>query len=135
MQYSKFLALIILSLLAACSTPPASNFQNELLGSWHIELIRDLAVIDSSAASLSFDSDGKLSGNASCNRLSSTYIVSGHSVTLGEGAVTRMMCFGALMEQESRVLAAMKEVRTARIENAILYLENKEGVLMFKAAR
>jgi heat shock protein HslJ len=134
MTFLKISVVLIVSLLAACTMQPEKRFQDELIGNWRIELIKDKPVVDFSAASLRFEEDGTLSGNASCNILSSTYIVDGNKVTLNEGAVTRKMCFEALMEQENRMLIAMKEVRTARIKDAMLYLEGEGGELIYRAA-
>lgn len=134
MTHLKISVVLIVSLLAACSMQPEKSFQEELIGSWHIEMIKNRAVVDFSAASLRFNAEGKLSGNASCNGLSSSYSIDGNKVNLNEGAITRKMCLDALMEQEGRMLAAMKEVRTARIEGAMLYLEGEGGELIYKAA-
>jgi heat shock protein HslJ len=134
MMFLKISVVLIVSLLAACTMQPEKRFQDELIGNWRIELIKDKPVVDFSAASLRFEEDGTLSGNASCNILSSTYIVDGNKVTLNEGGVTRKMCFEALMEQENRMLIAMKEVRTARIKDAMLYLDGEGGELIYRAA-
>jgi heat shock protein HslJ len=134
MKNSKALAVVLFSLLAACSMQSAKTFQDQLVGNWRIEMIKDRPVVDFSAASLRFNADGTLSGNASCNSLSASYTVDGNNISLGEGAVTRKMCIAALMEQENRMLAAMLYVRTARIENAMLYLEGEGGKLVYKAA-
>jgi heat shock protein HslJ len=97
-------------------------------------MIKGRPVVDFSTASLRFNADGKMSGNASCNSLSASYDADGNNISLGEGAVTREMCIAALMEQENRMLAAMQDVRAARIENAMLYLEGEGGKLVYKAA-
>jgi heat shock protein HslJ len=134
MTYLKISIVLIVSLLAACTLQPAKTLEHELIGNWRIELIKDKPVVDFSAASLRFEENGKLSGNVSCNGLSSSYIVDGNKLALNEGAVTRKMCFEALMEQESRMLIAMKEVRSARIQDAMLYLEGEDGELIYRAA-
>jgi heat shock protein HslJ len=134
MTYFKISVVLISSFLAACSMQPKKTFQDELIGNWRIEVIKNRPVVDFSAASLRFNADGELSGNASCNGLSSNYIIDGNKVSLKAAAVTRKMCLDALMEQESRMLAAMKDVRTARIKNAMLYLEGEGGELIYKAA-
>ena len=97
-------------------------------------MIKGRPVVDFSTASLRFNADGKMSGNASCNSLSASYDADGNNISLAEGAVTRKMCIAALMEQENRMLAAMQDVRAARIENAMLYLEGEGGKLVYKAA-
>jgi heat shock protein HslJ len=66
--------------------------------------------------------------------MASTYSVSGNSLTLNVGAVTRKMCPGALMDQDSRFLAALPEIRTGRTQDGMLYLQGEGGELIFKAA-
>jgi|TARA_B110000902_G_C14294893_1_gene582937 heat shock protein HslJ len=134
MTHLKISIVLIVSLLAACTMQPEKSFEDELIGNWHIEMIKDKPVVDFSAASLRFNADGTLSGNASCNSLSSSYTVDGSNISLAEGAVTRKLCLGALMEQESRMLAALQDVRSARIENGMLYLKGDGGELIYKAA-
>lgn len=41
---------------------------------------------------LTFDKDGKVFGNASCNRFNSTFTVDGSKINFGNSATTRMMC-------------------------------------------
>jgi len=134
MKYIKISAVLIFSLLAACSMQPEKTFQDDLVGNWRIEMIKDKPVVDFSAASLRFSADGTLSGNASCNNFSSAYVIDGNNINLEEGVATRKMCLEALMLQENRMLAAMSEVRTARIKNGMLHMEGEGGVLIYKAA-
>jgi heat shock protein HslJ len=134
MKYIKISAVLIFSLLAACSMQLEKTFQDELVGNWRIEMIKDKPVVDFSAASLRFSIDGTLSGNASCNDLSSVYTIDGNNLRLNEGTITRKMCLEDLMEQESSMLAAMREVRTVRIEKSMLYLEGEGGELIYNAA-
>ena len=128
------IALSLFSLITGCAMVGENTFQKDLIGEWRIEMIKDRPVIDNSPASLRFGADNSLSGSASCNRLSTSYSVSGYQVALSQGAVTRMMCPPALMEQEGRLLAAMDDVRSGRIENGMLYLEGESGELIYKAA-
>ncbi len=125
---------LLLLTLSSCSTLPTAPFKDQLLGNWRIEMIKDQPVIDYSPASLQFDADNRLSGNASCNNMSSTYTLSDQALSLLAGAVTRKMCPGALMDQEARYLAALSEVHSGRVEQGMLYLEGASGELIFKAS-
>ena len=113
---------------------PDQPINEALLGEWRIEMIKERPVMDNSPASLRFDAGGRLSGNTSCNRMSSSYSLEGSTLSLQPGAVTKMMCQEALMEQEARYLSALAEVQTARIDQGMLYLEGEGGQLIFKAA-
>ncbi|MEG8055390.1 META domain-containing protein [Sphingomonas sp. 22L2VL55-3] len=71
-----------LMMLAACATngtgaSPAGAASVTTLqeGEWRVEDIRGTGVIDNSPATLLFGPDGRLSGNATCNRLIASYTV------------------------------------------------------------
>ncbi|ARN75750.1 META domain-containing protein [Oceanicoccus sagamiensis] len=132
----KYLAIAFLfaATLTACSMQATDNFKDQLMGSWRIEMIKDRPVIDYSPATLRFDADNRLSGNASCNNFSSTYVLTDARLTLVAGAMTRKMCPAALMDQESRYITALTEVRSGRVDQGMLYLEGEGGALIFKAA-
>ncbi len=78
---------------------------------WVVEAIGGAGVVDAARATLDFRPDGRLAGRASCNRYTASYQLTGESLTIAPGATTRMACADALMDQESRFLAALGEVR------------------------
>jgi heat shock protein HslJ/uncharacterized membrane protein len=57
---------------------------------------------------LSFDDQGRLSGQAGCNRLSGPYTQRGDTLTPGAIAATRMACPAERMAQEARVLQLLR---------------------------
>ena len=57
---------------------------------------------------LSFDDQGRLSGQAGCNRLSGPYTQRGNTLTPGAIAATRMACPAERMAQEARVLQLLR---------------------------
>lgn len=69
-----------------------------------IESIDGKAVVDGSAASLTFGQEGQLSGNATCNRIIGTYTENDGTITLGPLGTTMMACPEAFMDQERRLL-------------------------------
>lgn len=89
---------------------------------WRLEDLSGRGVIDNTQATLNFDEDGSVSGNASCNALTGGAEVRGGSVTFGELATTRKMCVPALMDQEVRYLAALQGTRRFRVEEPFLYV-------------
>jgi heat shock protein HslJ len=118
----------------AMSSEAESESPPELIGAWTIEYIQDRPVIDNSPAYIEFDAEGRVSGSASCNRMTGAYIQDGPALVFRPMAVTRMMCPDALMEQEGRLLPALDEVARWRIEDGMLILEDSDGGLVFRAS-
>jgi heat shock protein HslJ len=106
----------------------------ELIGAWTVEYIGDRPVMDRSPAFIQFDTEGRVSGSASCNRMTGEYIQEGPALVFRPMAVTRMMCPEALMEQEQRLLFALDEVGRWRIEEGMLILEDFDGGLVLRAS-
>jgi heat shock protein HslJ/membrane-bound inhibitor of C-type lysozyme len=71
---------------------------------WDVSNLAGIDVIDGSRATVTFHSDGKLSGNATVNEFTSTWINSGGRIMIGECAVTRKAGPPQLMEQEETFL-------------------------------
>ena len=95
---------------------------------WVIENIAGHAVFDRSPASLSFLPDGRLSGNASCNRITGTYTLHGKTLNMKLAGVTRMLCPELLMKQESSLLKLLPEVEQVDIdETGSLVLRTRGG--------
>ncbi len=96
---------------------------------WLIEDIGGRGVIDNSPASLLFTPDGKLAGNASCNRLIGSFDAGEDGALSVEPAgTTMMMCPPALMEQEGRLLAMLPDVVSYRIDDTgALVIETSKG--------
>ena len=89
----------------------AQDTAPQLIGrEWMIEDIAGKGVIDDSPASLQFLPDGQLAGNATCNRLVSSFTVDGAALTIGAAGATMMACPPALMEQESRLLGLLPKI-------------------------
>ncbi len=79
---------------------------------------------------------GKLIGNGGCNSFSGTYKVKdGNGIELSEGAATMMACPNLKIEGE--FFAVLKQVKSYRIENGSLLLDNdkKEAVAKLELAK
>jgi heat shock protein HslJ len=107
----------------------------DLIGAWTVESIGERPVIDKSPAYLEFAEDDRVSGNASCNRFTGGYTLSGAQLTFSQAASTRMMCPPALMEQEGRFLRSLEKVAAVKFENGRLALLDSDGNLVFRASR
>ena len=85
-----------------------------------------------------FTDDGKVAGNAGCNKYSGGYQVDGDAITIGPLASTQMLCNDPadVMETEAAFLQNMSNAATFAIENDMLTLFDKEGkkLLIFNAA-
>lgn len=94
---------------------------------WRIEDVEGMGVIDYSNATLDFTADGKLAGNATCNRLIGSYEVQGDALSIEEPTgTTRMACPEALMAQEERILELLPKIER--------YVIDETGALILIAA-
>ena len=116
-------AIASVLLLAACATtgsePPSTGAASSARlqeGEWRIEAIGGQGVIDNSRATLVFGSDGRLSGDASCNRLIASYTVQGEKITISPAGLTMMACPPALMDQERKLVDLLRAVSTYSID-------------------
>jgi heat shock protein HslJ len=92
--------------LAGCAGEPASL----LHGDWRIGDIGGNAVVAQSEPTLSFDLDGSIHGNASCNRFFGHFTLTGEGLSISETGASMMMCDQPLMDQERSLLKAFEAV-------------------------
>lgn len=94
---------------------------------WVVEDIGG-ALIDRSRATLEFGVDGRLAGRASCNAYTTTYKLTGESLTIGATATTMMSCAPSLMDQERRFLDFLQRVQRFDIDGTgALVLHDDRG--------
>lgn len=94
---------------------------------WVVEDIGG-GLIDRSRVTLDFGVDGRLAGRASCNAFTTTYTLTGESLTVGTTATTMSSCAPALMEQEKRFLDILQRVRRFDItDDGALVLEDEKS--------
>lgn len=134
-------------LFSGCVTvPPRDSPSNAthssaamaLQGEWVVENIAGSGVIDDSRATLFFHDDGRLSGNASCNRLLANYTVKGHQLTITHPGLSMMACTRALMNQERRLADVLAQVTRYEVDDtAALILTTRSGarIIARKASR
>lgn len=128
-----FQAILTCAFLYGCATYDTES-QAELDGAWLIEYISGKPVIDYSPAFIEFDNMDKVSGNASCNSFTGTYVLDGSSVSISKVAITRKMCPDALMEQEQRLVEALGEITSTESLQGLLELKNASGQTVLKAS-
>jgi heat shock protein HslJ len=118
------------------AAPTASLVDSGILGEWIIEQARSAPITDKRNARLNFGADGSLSGNASCNALTTRYTLTGEALKLGAIATTRKACNEALLEQEDRVLTALERAsRVAVPPHGFLTLWDADGAVLMRASR
>jgi heat shock protein HslJ len=132
---AKIMLLAVVAGITGCASTMAAPGKSNLMGAWTVEYIGERPVIDSSPAFIEFAEEGRAGGNASCNRFTGVYVLSGSSMSFSNMASIKKMCFPALMEQETRFLAALERVAKVQIQNGLLVLLDVKGVAVFKAAR
>lgn len=78
---------------------------------WVVEDIGGGGIIDSSRVTLNFQEDNRVAGRASCNQFSGGWKLTGEGIGFTRMASTKKACAPALMNQESRFLSLLGEVR------------------------
>ena len=85
-------------------------------GRWLAEDIRQGGVIDRLQTVLEIGADGAVSGTGGCNRVAGKATIAGNAITFGPLASTNMACTPAAMDQEAKFFAALREVRSWRVD-------------------
>lgn len=85
-------------------------------------------MIDNSPGSLLFMADGKLAGNATCNRIVGSYSSQGAELKIEPLGTTMMACPEALMNQEQKLLGLLAKVKSYAIDDTgALALTTSDG--------
>ena len=92
--------------VATAAPPPALQGVE-----WVVEDIDGAGIVARARATLTLGSDGRVSGDASCNRYTGPYTLSGEALSFGNLAATRRACEAPLMEQETRFFTTLASVR------------------------
>ncbi len=102
---------------------------------WRLENLAGAAVPDRTQATLEFPSEGRASGNGSCNRFNGVVTIEGSTIQFGGIAATRMACAEAAMRQEDAYFAALREAEHFEIEGEALqiYAASRPEPLRFSA--
>jgi heat shock protein HslJ/membrane-bound inhibitor of C-type lysozyme len=116
--------VLVVGCARARVTAPAADVG--LVGtSWVVERIEEL-VANRATTTVRFE-EGRVSGRAGCNQYSGYLQAAGDALRVSETRTTRMACPPPVMEQETRFLAALTAVRTARREGERVLLLDETG--------
>lgn len=103
-------------------------------GRWLAESIRGHGIIDNLQTVIEIASDGKITGSGGCNRIAGKAAISGERITFGPMISTKMACAPAVMDQESKFLAALGDVRRFEVDRErgklVLFNANSRPVLV-----
>jgi heat shock protein HslJ len=113
--------------LAAC----AGNASASVVGDWNLVSYGSPASLTPAApnveTTVTFGSDGKLSGNVGCNSFSGDYKVDGSTITFSAVISTMMACADPIMQQESAVLSVFANSATFKIDGKTLTITSADG--------
>jgi heat shock protein HslJ len=79
-------------------------------GEWIVETIGGAPAVDQSEATILFMEEGRVAGNASCNRFVGGYQLTGEGLSFSQMGTTMMACEEALSRQEAHFLELLQTV-------------------------
>lgn len=135
MSRNLLMALAVMIGAIGCAGQPPAAAGPTLIGSdWVLVSLNGAEPLADSEITLSFGTDGRVTGSSGCNRYFGAYrLTEGGGLEIGPLAGTRMFCQGALGEQETRYLEAL-EATTAYTLDQRLRLFQANGALEFRPA-
>jgi heat shock protein HslJ len=102
----------------------------ELAGSeWRPVRIGAETWADDSGIFVRFEGDGRLAGDAGCNRFMGRYAVVGDGIEIAPLAMTRMACPEPVMARERLFLAVLDGARCFARDHTELTLADQEGAV------
>ncbi|MEQ8557580.1 MAG: META domain-containing protein [Henriciella sp.] len=101
----------------------------ELAGKdWLVARLDGEPLMQTTRATIRFNEEGRISGNASCNAYTGSFKLNAGQLTIAPLALTRKACVPQLMEQEQAFISVLQSVTQVRIdETGLLVLQNSEG--------
>jgi heat shock protein HslJ len=94
------------------------------------------SLVADTKVTISFASDGKVSGSGGCNNYSATWKAEGNTLSFTPAAATRRMCVApGVMEQEQAFFKALESIATMRMEADSLEMRTAQGALAVILAR
>ncbi|MEM9531465.1 MAG: META domain-containing protein [Pseudomonadota bacterium] len=124
---------------AADAEPPAATeaaAAKSATGRWQLTDINGTAPLADAESWLEIDlAAGQLSGSAGCNNFTGGFDSSTDALSLGPLAMTKKMCEGPLMDQETKVLEVLTAVSAMSVDaDGLLELRGTAGQLKAKRA-
>jgi len=119
----------------------AAQSQSLAGSSWRATAINNgkeavVSLVADTTVTISFASDGKVSGSGGCNNYVSTWKADGNALAFTPPGATRMMCAApGVMEQEHAFFRALESVATMRMEADRLEMRTAQGALAVMLVR
>jgi heat shock protein HslJ/membrane-bound inhibitor of C-type lysozyme len=134
--FSPFALLAAAALVLLMSATRAQGASAAIEGTaWLVEDIAGQGVIDRAQSTISFDTSGRVSGSAGCNRYTGVATIESEALRFGSLATTKRACVPALMDQEQKFLSAMEGVRGYSADaNGLLQLKGANGEPLLRLA-
>jgi heat shock protein HslJ/membrane-bound inhibitor of C-type lysozyme len=111
-----------------CGGDPAMLLRG---GEWHVDSLAGHAVLAGTRPTLRFSAAGRVTGDASCNRYTSDYAVTGEGIGISGARTTRMACARELWDQEDEFLALLGGARRFEMRGeGVLALVGDGGVIV-----
>lgn len=115
-----------------CGGDPARLLQG------HDSVVTELAgqaALAKPIITVNFSEDGRVSGNASCNRFGADYRLTGEGLQIGKGMSSMMACEDTVMEQERSFLHLLQKVFRFSIPDdgaLVLHVSDDRTIVMKK---
>lgn len=107
-----------------CGGEPATL----LHGEWLVESLAGAPPVKGSRLTITFDPEGRVYGNASCNRFTGGFALTGESLTIKQPAATMMACVpDEVMKQEGVFLKLLESVTQFSVAKNVLTLTASDG--------
>lgn len=121
--------LALLIIVTGCSS---ANLLSQLTGNeWNVTSIQGKVLKTGDELeklpTLNFSEDGKLFGSTGCNNFNGSFKLTGSSLSLDPGAITKMMCPG---NTEMDLLNAFRQVTSLKMDGSTLNLLNGSNSIM-----
>lgn len=111
-----------------CGGPPAMLLRG---GEWRVDSLGGRAVLAGTTLSLRFSASGRVTGDASCNRYTSDYAVTGEGIGIARARTTRMACARELWDQEDAFLALLADAQRFEVRaDGVLVLAAPSGMIV-----
>lgn len=94
--------------LSGCGGQPASLLQG---AEWTVESIAGVAIVPNTKVTITFGTDGNISGTGGCNRFNAGYTLTGEGLSVTTGMRTQMACEPPIMKQEDRFMDVLGQVQ------------------------
>ena len=94
---------------------------------WQVEDIDGGGIVDSSHVTMQMTAEGRIAGSTGCNQYFGTLTVGQTSFAVRDVGSTRRACVPAIMQQETRFLQSLQDVRRYQIDGDFVRLYDESG--------